>query len=212
MTTEPYHVRVDGVTVRFDSRVVLDQLSCAFGAGQMTAVMGPSGSGKSTLLAVLAGLLAPSSGRVIAETPENGNMDVAWIFQSSPVLTRRSALDNVALGPLSRGVPRSEAVSRAMSAMESLGITSYAATPAYRMSGGERQRIVVARAIATRAFMILADEPTASLDASNRSSVCEALLTAAQSGSAVILATHDTVVSSLCHQVVDLTAIGGVGL
>lgn len=193
-----------GIDVSFGDRRVLHSISGTFTGGRLTAVMGPSGSGKSTLLGVLAGLITPDRGTVDVRIFDGQPLSLAWILQSAPVLARRSALDNVALGPLSRGESTSAAHGCALAAMRRLGVEAFADTPVYRMSGGERQRIVVARAIATQAHIVLADEPTAALDAGNRSLVCDALVAAAQAGSAVVVATHDQAVAARCDDILDL--------
>nr|WP_276508639.1 ATP-binding cassette domain-containing protein [Modestobacter muralis] len=176
-------------------------------SGDLTALMGPSGSGKSTLLAILSGLMPPGEGtrRVTGAPP--GEQAVSWIFQNSPGLTRRTVLDNVSLGPLSAGATRQQAEDAARSALQLLGLGDLAGTRLFRLSGGERQRAAVARCIASRADLILADEPTASLDARNRALVCQALDAAARNGSVVVVATHDQAVAQACHRVLDLPAL-----
>lgn len=163
-------------------------------SGESVAIMGPSGSGKSTLMAVIAGELEPQQGHVI-RSPEQ---QVEWIFQSAPVLSRRSALDNVALGALARGHGRGRSTALARRAMRSLGIERLSAMPAYKLSGGERQRVAVARAIASGSPLILADEPTAALDAGSKQLVIEALTVATRSGASLVVATHDEEVARAC--------------
>lgn len=200
-------IELNEVEKSFGNRNVFTGLSMAITAPCLTAVIGPSGSGKSTLLGILAGLIEPTSGtRTVTLADEEPTMRTAWMLQSAPILTRRSVLDNVVLGPLSIGRGRAQAENDARSAMARLGIEALAQTPAYRVSGGERQRIVVARALATDAQLVLADEPTASLDPANRAAVCEALVEAHSAGCAVVVATHDLVVAANCIDTVDLAA------
>lgn len=204
----PVRVAAVGIEVSFGDRRVLTGVGHTFHGGRLTAVTGPSGSGKSTLLAVLAGLLAPQRGQVQISVGASAQVQVAWILQSTPVLPRRTGLDNVAVGPLSRGLTHSQARAVAARAMDRLGILGLAPAPAYRLSGGERQRIVVARAMATSAHLVLADEPTASLDAHNRTLVCDALAAAARSGCAVVVATHDNAVAGRCDETLQLSPAG----
>lgn len=193
------------VHVAFGSRVVLDGVWLSVSAPSLTAVTGPSGSGKSTLLAVLSGLLEVTSGeRRVSLDQQESELRCAWILQTAPLLTRRSALANVALGPLGAGLSRPDANERAREAMSSLGVDGLRDVASYRLSGGERQRVVVARGIATGAQLVLADEPTASLDAANRDSVCAALAAAAGTGCAVVIATHDPVVAGWCERTLDV--------
>lgn len=196
---------LDQVAKAFPRRDVLHDISTAITAPCLTAVTGPSGSGKSTLLGILAGLIEPSSGsrRVLLGSGES-ELRIAWILQSAPILARRTALDNVAIGPLSFGLSRNAAQVSARAAMDLLGIGAFAQTPAYRLSGGERQRLVVARAVATDAHLVLADEPTSSLDPANREVVCESLLAAYEAGCAVVVATHDPIVAGYCLETLDL--------
>ncbi|KQQ10449.1 hypothetical protein ASF46_05190 [Rathayibacter sp. Leaf296] len=186
------------VGVVLGGRTILRDVSLAIDAGQTVALVGPSGAGKSTLLGVVAGDLRPSSGAV-RTVPR---ADSAWIVQSTPVLTRRTALDNVALGALSAGAPRRAAEADALGAMAALGVEALADQTVHRLSGGERQRVAVARAMAAGSTLILADEPTAALDAVSRSLVVVALSMAARSGAAVVVATHDLVVADSCDRVV----------
>lgn len=169
-------------------RDILRGVSITVRSGEIAVVTGPSGCGKSTLLGILAGDLEPHSGRRMAAS---STARIAWIVQSSPILSHRTAIDNVALGALSRGLKSSAARDRAHSAMTLLGIDQLGQERGYRLSGGERQRVVVARAIASEATVVLADEPTSSLDGPNRDVVCDSLVAAAHQGVAVVVATHD---------------------
>jgi ABC-type lipoprotein export system ATPase subunit len=193
---------VTGVSVRFGPRRILDTVSMSISPGQVVALMGPSGAGKSTLLGVLSGTADVDGGTVLTVSADQ----VSWIVQSAPVLPRRSALDNVALGSLSRGANRSQARSDALAAMEPLGLSPLRRRPAFELSGGERQRIAVARSIAARRALILADEPTASLDPDSRTLVVRGLVEAAGRGAAVVIATHDPVVAASCHRVLAIDA------
>ena len=190
------------IGLRFADRVVLDGADLAVEQGVSTALMGPSGSGKSSLLAILAGLLPATTGTRLLE----GTLvpDFAWVMQTTPLLRRRTALDNVVLGARCAGTGQAEADQQARRAMVALDIDELSETPAYRLSGGERQRITIARAMATGADFLLADEPTAALDAANRDQVAGNLVTAARGACGVVVATHDPVVAARCDRVVRL--------
>ncbi|MDR2566801.1 MAG: ATP-binding cassette domain-containing protein [Bifidobacteriaceae bacterium] len=188
-------IDVTGCTVAFGPRVVLDSLQASFVGPGMVALMGPSGSGKTTLLGVIAGVVRTAPGTVrlngVAKAPE----DWEWIVQATPLLGRRSAFDNVILGPAARGLAAGPAPAAAWAAMAALGISELADQKVYKLSGGERQRVAVARALAGGADLILADEPTASLDPRSRELVCDGLGQAAERGALVLVATHDPYVA-----------------
>ncbi|PPI44557.1 ABC transporter ATP-binding protein [Rathayibacter tritici] len=197
-------IEASTVRVVFGGRPVLQDVALSVSAGEAVALCGPSGAGKSTLLAVLAGQLRPDSGRIRTVPPER----IAWIVQSTPLLARRTALDNAALGALARGARRREAEAEADRALLAVGVAGLRDRPVHELSGGERQRIAVARAVVARSEVILADEPTASLDPQSRALVIRALLGATATGAAVIVATHDPVVAAACDRAVLLD--GGV--
>lgn len=188
--------------MRFGRRLVLTGLTAAFPAGRVSALMGPSGTGKSTLLAIVAGHLAPTAGRVqVTDGAGAPTTDVEWLVQSTPTLARRTAWDNAALGALARGLDRPAARAEAARVLEQLALSPVREVRTFRLSGGERQRVAVARSIVRRTPVLLADEPTASLDPTSRSAVCDALRAAADAGATVVVATHDPVVAGRCDQV-----------
>jgi ABC-type lipoprotein export system ATPase subunit len=189
-------IELRAVSVSFGSRAVLDGADLAVDRGEVVALMGPSGAGKSTLLSLASGDLLPDAGTVSTVSRQ----DIAWILQSTPVFTHRTALDNVSVGALSRGCSRADAERIAMDVMGRLRVEHLASQKLYNLSGGERQRIAVARAICAQSSLVLADEPTASLDASSRELVVDSLLRAAEWGASVLIATHDPVVADRCHR------------
>ncbi|MEW1976303.1 ATP-binding cassette domain-containing protein [Microbacterium profundi] len=195
-------IELDAVTVTFGQRNVLDALSETFAAGQTTAVLGPSGSGKSTLLGVIAGRVRPQSGRL--RYLGFDHPDIEWLVQSTPLLARRTVLDNARLSAAARGRTDVDTTDRALEALALVGIADLAETAAFKLSGGEKQRVAIARAITTAAPILLADEPTASLDPASREIVTESLQVAAANGAAVILATHDEFVAHRCDRQLQL--------
>lgn len=205
-------IEVRGLGARFGTREIFAGLDARFEAGTVTAIRAPSGFGKSTLLAMIAGELAPAAGDILLAADTEGHAapgaplspGVSWVDQSSPVLPRRTALDNAALGALSRGLERDAAVRRSARELERLGLADRAHTLGARLSGGEKQRVALARALTARRPILLADEPTASLDAEARSLACNALRHAAARGALVIIATHDPWVASRADGVLDM--------
>lgn len=195
-------VGVRGLGVQLGSRVVLDGISAVFHAGELTCLMGPSGAGKTTLLAAIAGYVPPTRG--VVDIEEDDRARIAFVAQSTPLLLRRTAADNVALGALARGAGWNEALLVAESLLSSLSMSELTMSRGYTLSGGERQRVAILRAIAQAAPIILADEPTASLDPTNKSHVVRALRAAADQGATVIVATHDPFVAGASDKVVEL--------
>lgn len=196
-------VALSDVTVRYGDRTVLDGVSAIFNPGEVTVVMGPSGSGKSTLFAAIAGAARITSGTI---APPLDEASVEWIVQTTPLLQRRRVIDNVELSMRLRGVPGEIALLRAARALKNVGILHHAREFTHRLSGGEKQRVAVARAMGVDSSVLLADEPTASLDATARDAVCDALRAAARTGAVVVVATHDIAVARQAHRVLELTA------
>lgn len=187
------------VTHRFGQREpVLVDVSMDISRGETVALIGPSGSGKSTLLSILGGLLPPSSGSV--EQDGHHTIHVAWVLQTTNALGRRTVFDNVALGLRAERPPRSEARSRTLDAIRSVGLAERAGAPAASLSGGELQRVSIARALVSDAPFIFADEPTGQLDHSTSRSVMDVLFGNVHRAG-LVLATHDERVADRCDRV-----------
>ncbi|WP_431890819.1 ABC transporter ATP-binding protein [Cellulosimicrobium funkei] len=169
--------------------------------GEVVALVGPSGSGKSTLLSILAGWVTPSAGTVEREGIEH----VGWVFQNPHGVPRRSALDHVVLPLLARGLRRREAELRASAILDRFGLSATADHPFRALSGGEAQRLMLARAVALAPDLLLVDEPTAQLDLRTAGTVNAVLAGVAQQHSIVVVATHDPRTRDACTRVVDLT-------
>ena len=176
--------------------VALSQVSCSIAAGDRIALVGPSGSGKSTLLYLLAGLEAPTDGEII--WPSLGSDKAlfpklaGFVFQNSNLLASLSAVENVALPLLISGVPREPAYRAARGALDRFGLMSAGDRLPENLSGGQVERVAVARALVSEPPLLLADEPTGQLDGATATLVMDELLAAADaSGAALIVATHD---------------------
>jgi ABC-type lipoprotein export system ATPase subunit len=180
--------------------VAVHAVSCALQAGQHVAVTGPSGSGKSTLLHMIAGLQQPSAGTIswpgLGGRPLDAPGRVGVVFQGPSLLPALDAVENVALPLLLAGVSEDEADERARSALATVGIAELAPKLPEELSGGQAQRVAVARALASRPRLILADEPTGQLDHVAAATVIEVLVQAShQLGAALVVATHDPLVA-----------------
>ncbi|MDQ4502615.1 ATP-binding cassette domain-containing protein [Sinomonas sp. ASV322] len=192
-------MRVELVDVSYSvpGRALFTAVTHTFAAPATIALMGPSGSGKSTLLGLISRQLAPDQGTVRAEH-DGSQVAPAWIFQSTPLLVHRTALDNAMTAALMTGHDPIVSRRRAAEALERVGLGGLASTHASRLSGGERQRVAVARAITARSRLVLADEPTASLDPVSRERVVDALRSAREFGALTLVATHDAWVADNC--------------
>jgi ABC-type lipoprotein export system ATPase subunit len=188
-----------GVSVAYGATTAVHPTTLSFESGQVCALRGPSGSGKSTLLGVISGQLQPSFGDIRFDGLDEPH--VQWVFQSSPMLDRRTVLDNVVLAATARGLPSTPSRRHALELLHDFGLGEMANRRAYTLSGGQRQRAAIARAIIASPDVLLADEPTSSLDATSRELVCDALERAASGGALVVVATHDDYVAQRCHRV-----------
>jgi len=187
----------DSVTLTYEgsdrSVRALDSLSLDIGAGEPVAVIGPSGCGKSTLLLLAAGLLAPSAGRVLVDGGTLGapRRETALILQDFGLLPWKTVEANAGLGLEVRGVGREERRSRSAEALARVGLADFAHSYPAELSGGMRQRLGLARAVALDADLLLMDEPLSALDALKREDLQDVLLELWQRrGHTQVLVTH----------------------
>jgi ABC-type lipoprotein export system ATPase subunit len=198
-------VRCEGAARTYGSgptaTVALQPTSCEVFAGQVIGLVGPSGSGKSTLLHLMAGLDDPTVGSV--KWPAIGGRDelrpgrVAVVFQGPSLLPPLTVLENVALPLVIGGMTDHEAREVARAALHTLELDELADKLPEEISGGQAQRAAVARAMAGKPSLILADEPTGQLDRANGAAVVDVLLAASRhAGSALVISTHDLTVAA----------------
>lgn len=171
--------------------------------GEIVAIMGPSGSGKSTLLHCLAGILRPDDGMILFRGINIGNLSDAersrlrrekfgFVFQFSQLVPELSALDNVALPLLLNKIKKAEAYSRAKEWLGKVGMTAIMQQLPGELSGGQAQRVAMARAMVIEPEILFADEPTGSLDSLNSEKMMELITkTARETGTTVIMVTHE---------------------
>jgi ABC-type lipoprotein export system ATPase subunit len=165
--------------------------------GQVIAVTGPSGSGKTTLLQLIGGLLHPQRGTIEGRPPPE---TIRWVFQTPTVLGRRTVLDNLLLGLHQRRLDTPTAAATARQALVAIGLGQLASRAAGSLSGGETQRVQIARALVGRPPLVLADEPTGQLDRSNTEQVIASLAALSTSDSTVVVASHDPLVAEACDR------------
>jgi tungstate transport system ATP-binding protein len=185
-------LRLVDVSYEAGGKQLLNRVTLTIDAGPRTIVLGPNGSGKSILMRVCHGLLQPTSGQVLFNGPEmiDGRCRHAMVFQR-PVMLRRSALDNVAYGLALSGMRRAQRLREAQEALERVGLGHLATQPARTLSGGEQQRLALARASALRPELLLLDEPTANLDPSAAQGIEVAVQRMHEAGTKIVLITHN---------------------
>ena len=187
-------VELQEVALHYGGFVAIERVGFAVPPGQFLALVGPTGCGKSSVLNLVAGLLAPTSGRVLSGgAPVAGvNRDAAYMFQADALLPWKSALDNVLLGPLLRGAPRAQAADEARDWLARVGLAGFEARYPHQLSGGQRRRVAMAQALINRLPILLMDEPFAALDAQTRALMEQELLGLWQQlGATVLFVTHD---------------------
>ncbi|AWN29274.1 ABC transporter ATP-binding protein [Streptomyces libani] len=208
MTPEGSLLAAEGLYKAYGATPALDGAEFSIHPGEVVAVMGPSGSGKSTLLHCLAGIISPDSGTVRygphtltrlsdAQRSALRRTDFGFVFQFGQLVPELTALENVALPLRLNGTKRKEAERQARAWLEELEVEAVHDRRPGEISGGQGQRIAVARALATRPRVIFADEPTGALDSLNGERVLTLLTNAArESNAAVVLVTHEARVAA----------------
>ncbi|MFZ3472598.1 ABC transporter ATP-binding protein [Streptomyces sp. 4.24] len=208
MTPSGTLLSATGLRKAYGTTTALDGAEFSIHAGEVVAVMGPSGSGKSTLLHCLAGIVTPDSGTITyagrrlsamkdAERSALRRSEFGFVFQFGQLVPELTCLENVALPLRLTGVKRKEAERTALGWMERLRVDDLGRKRPGEVSGGQGQRVAVARALVTSPRLVFADEPTGALDSLNGELVMRLLTEAARStGAAVVLVTHETRVAA----------------
>lgn len=196
-------IEVSNIFKSYDSLRVLDDVSLSIPDGEMLTIIGPSGAGKTTLLQIIGSLDLPDSGKVVFDgveitkmkekkLAEFRNRNIGFVFQFHQLLPEFTLEENVALPALIAGEKRSEAFRRADKLLSELGLAGRLSHRPAELSGGERQRAAVARALVNDPKVILADEPTGSLDSHNRAELYKLFFDLrAATGKTFIIVTHD---------------------
>lgn len=197
---------VDRVSHGYGNTRILDSVTIRVEIGETVAVVGPSGSGKTTLLSIAGGLLRANSGRVYVCDDGGAALQprawCSWVLQTTSALGRRTTLDNAAVGALALGTSDRCARQLALDALEAVGLLPRMRTEARHLSGGELQRLSIARALASGQPFLIADEPTGQLDQRTAHDMADAMFDAIEHRACgMLVATHDPMISKRCHRV-----------
>jgi putative ABC transport system ATP-binding protein len=194
---------------RYGTRTVVDHVSLTVAAGESVSLMGASGCGKTTLLHMLGTLDHPDGGCVRIEGRDPARLSLSdrtalrrerlgFVFQQSNLLPALTARENVALPAWRASGRRRESLARADALLAQFGLSARAGARGYLLSLGEAQRVAVARALINHPRLVLADEPTGSLDSESASAVLDALSDVCSTGAALLVVTHDPTVAARC--------------
>jgi tungstate transport system ATP-binding protein len=182
---------LEDVSVAMRGTTILDGVSLTLAGGAPTMLIGPNGSGKTTLIRLAMGLIAPTRGRITWAARENAEPTHRAIVFQRPVMLRRSAAGNLRYAHAASGVPRARRAERVDELLALVGLAGLGDRPARKLSGGEQQRLALARALARDPQVLFLDEPTASLDPAATLAIETLIRAISARGIKVVMSTHD---------------------
>ena len=209
-------IEIKGITKSFGQLQVLKGIDLHIGKGEIVSIVGPSGAGKTTLLQIIGTLDKPDSGQVIIEgidvnslsgkkIADFRNRHLGFVFQFHQLLPEFTALENIMIPAFIAGVSKSEARSRAMQLLEFMSLSDRAAHKPNELSGGEKQRVAVARALMNKPSVILADEPSGSLDSNNKEELHQLFFKLSDElGQTFVIVTHDEQLASITDRTIKM--------
>lgn len=209
-------IEIKGVTKSFGSLQVLKGIDLRIEKGEIVSIVGPSGAGKTTLLQILGTLDKPDSGSVVVDGIETStlstnklsefrNMHLGFVFQFHQLLPEFTAIENIMIPAYIAGMKPKEARSRAEELLEFMGLSDRATHKPNELSGGEKQRVAVARALMNNPAVILADEPSGSLDSKNKEELHKLFFELRDKfGQTFVIVTHDETLATLTDRTIHL--------
>ena len=212
-------IRINNVSKIYETGKVsvaaLNDINVTIKSGELTAIIGPSGSGKSTLMHILGCLDQPTSGSYFLDDLEVSslnpnklaeirNIKIGFVFQSFNLLPYLTAFKNIEMPMIFAGTPKEKREKKVMELLEKVGMAGRAKHKPTELSGGEQQRIAVARSLANSPEIILADEPTGNLDSKIGASIMELFMELWKTGKTIIMITHDPKVADQCERKIEL--------
>ena len=206
-------VKLQNVMKKFDNKVVLDNLNLEIDAGELVAITGKSGKGKTTILNIIGMLEKPDSGKVLLFGKETSkkNMSqllrekVAYLFQNFALIDNESIEKNLDVALVYSKLSKKEKQHEMKKALAEVGLDEKELSQKiYSLSGGEQQRVALARALLKPCELVLADEPTGSLDEENRNDVMRLLKKLHEQGKTVVVVTHDPYIAQNCRKIITL--------
>ena len=205
-------IKLEGITKSFGSLQVLKGIELEINKGEIVSIVGPSGAGKTTLLQIMGTLDEPDAGTVAIdgtvvsrmkekELSAFRNKNIGFVFQFHQLLPEFTALENVMIPAFIAGVSSKEANERAMEILAFMGLTDRASHKPNELSGGEKQRVAVARAIITSPEILLADEPTGALDSKSSAALLDVFEDINSMGQTILMVTHSTAAAARAKRV-----------
>ncbi|PTL34133.1 lipoprotein-releasing system ATP-binding protein LolD [Prevotella sp. oral taxon 376] len=209
-------IEIKGITKSFGSLQVLKGIDLHIDKGKIVSIVGPSGAGKTTLLQIIGTLDKPDNGQILVDGVDVGklsanklsdfrNRHIGFVFQFHQLLPEFTALENIMIPAFIAGHSRSEAKSRAMELLEFMGLTDRATHKPNELSGGEKQRVAVARALVNNPAVVLADEPSGSLDSKNKAELHQLFFDLRDRfGQTFVIVTHDEELAAITDNTIHL--------
>ncbi len=208
-------LKLNGINKSFGKKNVLKDFSLSIKKGEMVAITGPSGCGKSTLLNIIGLIDDFQNGSYQFDGMENIKVNssqassiirnkISYLFQNFALMDSKTVEENLMLALFYQKLSKHEKKKRISQALEQVGLKSYENDNIFELSGGEQQRVAIARAILKPSIVILADEPTGSLDRKNKEIVLDLLRKLNQDGKTILIVTHDPEVAEACSRTIEL--------